>query len=102
MLTPNRSRGMWVLRGIEGYGRTMALFSRKKTEPDTTIDLREPAPAPAPTPPPQWGSPVPCPSCEGRGYLDHIDPFKEIMYLHCIECFSKYEVSKADIDSLRV
>jgi len=63
----------------------MAIFSRKKTEiePDTTIDLRETAPAAAP---PQWGSPVPCPSCEGRGYLDHIDPFREIMYLHCIEC----------------
>ena len=43
----------------------MALFSRKKTEAETTIDLREPAPTP---PAPTWGSPVPCPSCEGRGY----------------------------------
>ena len=63
------------------------------------IDLREPAAAPAP-PAPQWGSPVPCPACEGRGYLDHIDPFKEVMYLHCIECFTKYEVTKASLDSI--
>ena len=76
----------------------MALFSRKKSEPVTTIDLREPAPVPVSAP--QWGSPVPCPSCEGRGYLDHIDPFKEIMYLHCIECFTKYEVTKAALDSI--
>ena len=75
----------------------MAIFRRTKPESETTIDLREPAPAVAP--PPRWGSPVPCPSCEGRGYLDHIDPFREIMYLHCIECSSKYEVSKAAIDS---
>jgi len=76
----------------------MALFSRKKSEPDTTIDLRDPAPVPVSAP--KWGSPVPCPSCEGRGYLDHIDPFKEIMYLHCIECFTKYEVTKAALDSI--
>jgi hypothetical protein len=76
----------------------MALFSRKKSDSDDhLIDLREPEPAPAP---PQWGSPVPCPSCEGRGYLDHIDPFKEIMYLHCIECFSKYEVTKTELETL--
>ena len=24
--------------------------------------------------------------CSGRGYLDHIDPFKEVMYLHCTRC----------------
>ena len=28
----------------------------------------------------------PCPDCAGRGYLDHIDPFQEIMYLHCTQC----------------
>lgn len=62
------------------------------------IDLREPE-LEAPPARPEWGSPVPCPSCAGRGYLDHIDPFKEIMYLHCIECFSKYEVTKAELDA---
>lgn len=75
----------------------MGLFSRKGKEPDV-IDLRDPAPAPEPTRP-VWGSPVPCPSCSGRGYLDHIDPFKEIMYLHCTECFAKYEITRAEIES---
>jgi hypothetical protein len=69
----------------------MALFSRKKAEPGV-IDLREPEP-----PKPRWGSPVPCPSCSGRGYLDHIDPYKQIMFLHCTECAHKYEVTKAEI-----
>ena len=60
----------------------MALFSRKKAEaPGGHRPPRARAPAK-----PQWGSPVPCPSCSGRGYLDHIDPYKEIMFLHCTEC----------------
>ena len=71
----------------------MALFSRKKAESAEVIDLREPEPAK-----PQWGSPVPCPACSGRGYLDHIDPYKEIMFLHCTECANKYEFTKADFD----
>jgi hypothetical protein len=66
---------------------------RKHRAPDVVIDLREPAPAP-----PQWGSPMPCPSCSGRGYLDHIDPFKEIMYLHCTQCYAKYDVTRADLE----
>lgn len=69
---------------------------RRNREPDTVIDLREPAATSAP----QWGSPVPCPSCGGRGYLDHIDPFKEIMYLHCTSCFEKYDLSKASLESV--
>ena len=70
----------------------MGLFNRKKAEAPGIIDLREPEVSK-----PQWGSPVPCPSCQGRGYLDHIDPFKEIMFLHCTECSNRYEVTKADI-----
>jgi transcription elongation factor Elf1 len=70
----------------------MALFSRKKAEAPGVIDLREPE-----APKPQWGSPVPCPSCNGRGYLDHIDPYKEIMFLHCTQCANRYEVTKAEI-----
>ncbi len=66
---------------------------RKHREPDVVIDLRDPAPAPA-----RWGSPMPCPSCSGRGYLDHIDPFKEIMYLHCTECFAKYDITRAELE----
>ncbi len=73
----------------------MGLF-RRKPEPDQVIDLRRPAPQPASRP--QWGSPVPCPECTGRGYLDHIDPFKEIMYLHCTSCSHRYEVTKADLE----
>ncbi len=71
----------------------MGLFSRKQPEPQQVIDLRDPEP----TSKPQWGSPVPCPSCHGRGYLDHIDPYREVMFLHCVECFTKYEVSKAEL-----
>lgn len=67
---------------------------RRRTEPEVVIDLREPVAAP-----PEWGSPVPCPECSGRGYLDHIDPFREIMYLHCTECAHRYEVTKAQIDA---
>ena len=67
----------------------MELFRRKRAQAQEVIDLRE-SPSTA-----VWGSPVPCPSCHGRGYLDHIDPFREIMYLHCTRCESKYEVSKA-------
>ena len=67
---------------------------RRRGEPEVVIDLREPASAA-----PEWGSPLPCPECSGRGYLDHIDPFKEIMYLHCTECMHRYEVTKAAIDA---
>ena len=70
----------------------MGLFSRKMAQTPKVIDLREPA-----RPTLKWGSPVPCPSCSGRGYLDHIDPFREIMFLHCQECFHKYEVSRAEL-----
>jgi len=70
----------------------MGLFSRKEDEAPQVIDLREPALTKA-----QWGSPVPCPSCRGRGYLDHIDPFREVMFIHCTECSSRYEVSRAEL-----
>lgn len=69
---------------------------RKKRDPDVVIDLRDPAPRPKA----QWGSPVPCPQCAGRGYLDHIDPFKEIMYLHCTQCGHKYDLTRAEIEGV--
>lgn len=75
----------------------MGLF-RGKQEPEVVIDLRESEEEAAPAPP-TWGSPVPCPKCTGRGYLDHIDPFREVMFLHCIECFSKYEITKAELEA---
>ncbi len=68
-------------------------FRRKSQAPQRVIDLRDESAEVV------WGSPVPCPECAGRGYLDHIDPFKEIMYLHCTACGSKYEVTKAPVDS---
>ena len=74
----------------------MGLFSRTKSSPQVSrvIDLREPVPAA-----PQWGSPVPCPECSGRGYLDHIDPYREVMYMHCTQCYTKYELAKTDLDA---
>lgn len=68
---------------------------RRAPKDDAVIDLRTQEPAP------RWGSPVPCPECDGRGYLDHIDPFKDIMYLHCTACGARYEVAKADLEADR-
>ena len=79
------------------FRRTHEAESKAEAEAEAVIDLREPEVEPAPRP--EWGSPVPCPSCSGRGYLDHIDPFREVMYLHCIECFSKYEVTKDQLEA---
>lgn len=70
----------------------MGLLNRKKAEPDQLIDLRPSAPST-----PRWGSPVPCPECHSRGYLDHIDPFREVMFLHCTACYAKYEVTRAEL-----
>ena len=74
----------------------MGLFSKKQESAPEVIDLRESAPAPTVAP---WGSPVPCPTCSGRGYLDHIDPYKEIMYLHCTDCYAKYERTRVQMES---
>jgi hypothetical protein len=71
----------------------MGLFSRKKDEVTHIIDLRDKAPAE-----PRWGSPVPCPECSGRGYLDHIDPYRDVMFMHCTQCYAKYELAKADLE----
>jgi hypothetical protein len=74
----------------------MGLFTKKKAETSPqqqVIDIRADEPTK-----PRWGSPVPCPSCSGRGYLDHIDPYREIMFMHCTECFAKYDLARADMD----
>lgn len=74
----------------------MGLLRRKAgAHKPHVIDLRDPDPARA-----EWGSPVPCPECSGRGYLDHIDPFREVMYLHCTRCEARYEISKAEIEGI--
>lgn len=66
----------------------MGLFRQKKHREDHVIDLRVGAQA-------AWGSPVPCPTCGGRGYVDHIDPFREVMFLHCTECEARYERARS-------
>ena len=71
----------------------MALFSRKKAEAPAVIDLREAEPTKH-----VWGSPMPCPECSGRGYLDHIDPYREVMFMHCTQCYAKYELARADME----
>jgi hypothetical protein len=73
----------------------MGIFNKRSSAPQV-IDLRDHKDEISR---PQWGSPVPCPSCSGRGYLDHIDPYKEIMYLHCTDCFAKYERTRAQMES---
>jgi hypothetical protein len=69
---------------------------RRKHDGDVVIDLTE---AEKPAPKMTWGMPSPCPSCGGRGYLDHIDPYREVMFEHCTECFSKWEIARADVDA---
>ncbi|MEO7429671.1 MAG: hypothetical protein ABIY48_09880 [Acidimicrobiales bacterium] len=68
---------------------------RRNRDPQVVVDLREPARGSSPAP--AWGSPLPCPECASRGYLDHIDPFNEIMYLHCTQCGVKYERTRAEL-----
>ena len=75
----------------------MGLFSRNKDEASPVIDLREPEPAEPERTKPVWGSPVPCPECSGRGYLDHIDPFREVMFMHCTDCYAKYEMTRGEM-----
>lgn len=75
----------------------MGLLRRSRKE-QVVIDLRDHVEK-ASTP--EWGSPVPCPSCEGRGYLDHIDPFREVMYLHCVVCGERYEITRAQLEQSR-
>jgi hypothetical protein len=70
----------------------MGLLRRKKDVTAQVIDLREQELSK-----PAWGSPVPCPECSGRGYLDHIDPFREVMFMHCTQCYAKYEMTRAEM-----
>jgi hypothetical protein len=79
---------------FEAGREPVGLFNRKNDKSSPVIDLREPDPSR-----PRWGAPVPCPKCRGRGYLDHIDPYREVMFIHCTACFAKYEVARADIEA---
>jgi hypothetical protein len=71
----------------------VALF-RRRSRRERVIDLRE-----SPTGDLRWGLPAPCPECGGRGYLDHIDPFRQVMHLHCLKCSAAFRITKADIDA---
>jgi hypothetical protein len=62
-------------------------------ESDNVIDLDAAAAA---RPKEEWGRPGRCPSCGGRGYLDHIDMVDRIMYQHCTECGNKWQVRQTE------
>ena len=75
----------------------MGLFSKKQQTPPV-IDLRESEVSkPAPF---VFGYPTRCPSCDSRGYLDHIDPFKRIQYEHCPSCFTKWQLTEDELVAL--
>jgi hypothetical protein len=71
----------------------MGLFGRKDQPADPVIDLTQAKAAPAL----EFGYPTPCPECGGPGYLDHIDPYKRVMYEHCPACFTRYEVTEEQL-----
>ena len=78
----------------------MGLFGRstREVEPEV-IDLREAEVAPgaaAPPTGPTWGMPSPCPACGGPGYLDHINPHRRVMDLHCPTCFTAWTIAEAE------
>jgi uncharacterized protein (DUF983 family) len=69
---------------------------RRSRPADQVIDLTELERSPQPV---HFGLPSACPECGHAGYLDHIDPFREIMYQHCPACFHKWEIARADVDA---
>ena len=71
----------------------MGLFNRKEEEAEPVVDLRDAKPAL------EFGYPTPCPECGGPGYLDSIDLSRRVMYQHCPSCFTKYEVTEAELIS---
>lgn len=79
----------------------MGLFEKRNPEP--VLDLRDEVVATVKTPTPspsssfEFGFPTRCPSCDGRGYLDHIDLARRVQFEHCPSCFTKWERSEEDI-----
>lgn len=75
----------------------MGIFGRRNVDGEPgVIDLRD---AKAQSTRHVWGLPSPCPECGEPGYLDHIDPFREVMFEHCPTCWAKWEISRADIEA---
>jgi hypothetical protein len=84
----------------------MGLFRRKDPQ---VIDLRDHVVAKqrlaalghAPVSVPfEFGYPTRCPACHGRGYLDHIDPFKRVQFEHCTDCGTKWDSSEDEVLAL--
>lgn len=73
----------------------MGLFRRK----NEILDLTDPAPSPAE---PEHkaavhaGVPGRCPTCDGFGYIDHIDMVNRYQRQHCRACGHKWEFSFDD------
>ena len=32
--------------------------------------------------------------------LPHIDPFREVMFMHCTKCYEKYQVARSDMGTV--
>ena len=74
----------------------MGLFRRQRPADNRVIDLTT---LERVVPQNTWGMPGPCPSCGKAGYLDHIDPFREVMFQHCPSCLHKWEITRASVDT---
>ena len=75
----------------------MGFFAKKKQAEPAVIDLRDKEEEPAARPSgPTWGMPSPCPACGEPGYLDHINPHRRIMEMHCPTCFSAWTIAEAE------
>lgn len=75
----------------------MAMFGKKAAK--EPIDLRDSVDLRT-SPRFEFGFPTRCATCNDRGYLDHIDPFKRIQYEHCKGCGAKWELAEAEIAAL--
>jgi hypothetical protein len=81
----------------------MGLFTKRRS--DQVIDLRDhvlEAQRQARSMPFEFGFPTKCPACSGRGYLDHIDPFRRKQYEHCPSCQMKWESSEDEVLALNL
>lgn len=78
----------------------MGIFRRQRTR-DRVIDLRDPR-VPRPVAERTWGLPMRCPECHQPGYLDSIDPAREVMFQHCPSCWARWSTSRAEIDAAAV
>jgi hypothetical protein len=92
----------YTLRGRANQetGEAMGLFKRKEQREQDIIDLRDKVLAQRPRMPFEFGFPTKCPSCQGRGYVDHIDPFRRTQFEHCTMCGLKWDTSEDEVAAL--